>query len=149
MQALGVPGDNLYVYDFLVRRLLEHRQEVLEELIRLRALLNPHVILLPSKHDMHQDHQVLHAEGLRAFKHCTVLGYELPWNHISFDAQAFIGLSADHVERKCGALRHYQSQLTKGRSYFDTDFIRSWARFRGQQIGADYAEVFEVYRIRV
>jgi LmbE family N-acetylglucosaminyl deacetylase len=148
MPVLGVPVENLHVYDFMVRRLLDHRQEVLEELVRLRSLLRPDIVLLPSKNDMHQDHQVLHAEGLRAFKQCTVLGYELPWNHISFDAQAFFMLEDLHVQRKCDALMHYRSQMLKGRGYFDSDFIRSWARFRGQQIGSNFAEAFEVYRIR-
>ena len=40
MQTLGVPLDQLFVRDFRVRHLSEHRQEVLEDLVSLRARSN-------------------------------------------------------------------------------------------------------------
>ena len=29
---------------------------------------------------------------MRAFRHLTMMGYELPWNHITFSTQAFVVL---------------------------------------------------------
>src|SRR5690349_10541082 len=65
-QALGISG--VKFFDFEVRRLLFHRQEILEELIKLNADLQPGTVFLPARNDVHQDHQVIYAEGLRAFK---------------------------------------------------------------------------------
>ena len=83
-------------------------------------------------------------EGLRAFKMVTVLGYELPWNNLTFDYRHFVVLDKRHVQAKVAALRCYRSQAS--RSYSQEDFIWSWARSRGVQIDAIYAEAFDVLR---
>lgn len=143
-KALGIPKENLLVYKYRVRHLPHARQEILEELVRIRSEVSPAVVFLPSSNDLHQDHQTVYMEGLRAFKMETVLGYELPWNNISFDYRHFVVLQKHHVERKVEALRCYKSQ--QGRPYSKEDFIWSWARSRGVQISVDYAEAFDVLR---
>jgi LmbE family N-acetylglucosaminyl deacetylase len=148
MSLLGIPEERVLVYDYVVRKLSYSRQEVLEELVKLRADIDPEMVLLPSGSDLHQDHQVLHDEGLRAFKEITVWGYELPWNHITFPAQAFVTLEDRHLETKWNALQAYASQLEKGRRYFERDFIVGLARVRGVQVKARYAEAFEVMRTK-
>ncbi len=148
MNVLGVPKGNLIVYDYPVRRLSYHRQEVLEELVRLRRDIKPEAVFLPSGNDFHQDHQVLHAEGLRAFKDITVLGYDLPWNQVTFSAQAYVTLERRHLEVKWEALKAYKSQFKLGRSYFTWEFVEGLARVRGTQVKAEYAEAFEVVRVR-
>jgi N-acetylglucosamine malate deacetylase 1 len=148
MRAFGVPEQNVSVYGYRVRHLSSHRQEVLEDLVKLRNKLNPEVVFLPSGSDLHQDHQVLHSEGIRAFKERTVWGYELPWNHINFSAQAFVTLERSDVEAKWEALKAYKSQLQLKRPYFSWEFIEGLARIRGVQVKAEYAEAFEVVRIR-
>ena len=148
MKVLGVPQTNLIVYDYPVRRLSYYRQEVLEELIKLRRDVNPDVIVMPSRHDFHQDHQTLHAEGVRAFKDITVLGLDLPWNHITFSADAYVTLDRHHLERKWNALKEYKSQFELCRPYFSWEFLEGLARVRGTQVKAQYAEAFEVVRIK-
>ena len=149
LPLLGVPRENLHVYEFPVRKLGYYRQEVLEELVRLRREVQPSAVFLPSCNDLHQDHQVMHAEGLRAFKDLSVLGYELPWNHGAFSAQAFFCLEERHLARKWLALSCYRSQLEMGRSYFSEEFILSLARVRGTMVKAPFAEAFEVLRLRL
>lgn len=148
MQLLGIPRDNLYIYDYEVRKFSYFRQEVLEDLVKLRRYINPDVVLLPSGSDVHQDHRVLHDEGLRAFKTLTVLGYELPWNNITFSAEAFVTLAERHVAAKWRALQMYRSQFELQRNYFSLDFIKGLARVRGVQVGELYAEAFEVVRMK-
>ncbi len=148
MLALGVPESNQVVYDYTVRKLSYSRQEVLEELIKLRSKINPEMVLLPSGSDLHQDHQVLHNEGLRAFKDITVWGYELPWNHITFPAQAFVALEPRHIDKKWEALQAYESQIAKNLPYFTGEFMESLARIRGVQVKTQYAEAYEVIRIK-
>ncbi len=147
-KTMGVPEDHTYVFDFQVRRLSYSRQEVLDEIIRLRKKIQPNLIFLPSPNDLHQDHQVVSSEGLRAFKEYSVLAYELPWNHIHFSAQAFVTLQEKHVQKKLECLQQYKSQIFLERSYFKPEFVQSQCRMRGAQIKADFAEAFEVLRIR-
>lgn len=149
MRLLGIPAGCQRVYGYPVRRLSYYRQEVLEELVRLRNEIEPDIVFVPSRSDMHQDHQVLHAEGLRAFKHVTIWGYELPWNHIEFSANAFVTFEQRHLEKKWEALRAYKTQIKLGRPYFTHEFISGLALLRGIQVKARYAEAFDVTRIKV
>lgn len=143
-KVLGIPAANLLVYKYKVRHLPHMRQEILEELVQMKREIDPATVFLPSAQDLHQDHQTVHIEGLRAFKTVTVLGYELPWNNLSFDYRHFCVLTREHVQTKIAALRCYQSQ--QHRPYTQEEFIWSWARTRGGQIMVEYAEAFDVLR---
>ena len=143
-KRLSIPRDNLTILNFKVRELSYHRQEVLEELVKIKNAVCPDLVFLPSSNDLHQDHSTVSIEGIRAFKNTTILGYEIPWNNIEFQAEAFIILSEENINTKINALDAYNSQ--KGRSYANEEFIRSLARTRGVQIGSRYAEAFEVIR---
>jgi LmbE family N-acetylglucosaminyl deacetylase len=144
-QILGIHHKNLVLFDFDVRRFKEFRQDILEEMIKLKAKINPDLVFVPSPTDIHQDHEVISEEGLRAFKFNTILGYELPWNNVSFNTRGFVPLSEQHLETKINALKEYKSQMH--RSYLNADFLRSLATTRGVQIGTKYAEAFEVIRL--
>lgn len=141
---LGIPPSNLFIYNFKVRELSYHRQEVLEELIKIKKDICPHLVFLPSSSDVHQDHYTVSIEGIRAFKNTSILGYEIPWNNIEFKTEAFVILSEEDINKKIYALEAYNSQ--KGRDYANEEFIRSLARMRGVQIGSRYAETFEMIR---
>ena len=143
--VLGVPEANLTVHDFEVRTFPEHRQDILELLIALWEEWKPDVVFQPSLHDVHQDHQVVAAEGLRAFKRTTVLGYEIPWNNFDFTYQAYLALEKGHVEKKVAALAEYASQ--QHRRYADPDYVWNLARAHGINVNREYAECFQVYRI--
>jgi LmbE family N-acetylglucosaminyl deacetylase len=147
MAVLGIPSERFSLFDFPVRRFPEHRQAILEELIQLRARLAPELVLLPALSDLHQDHAVVAREGLRAFKHATVLGYEMPMNSVTFQHACFIQLEPRHLKRKLAHMRCYRSQ--QGRPYFRPEFIRSLATVRGLQMNVDAAEAFEVVRLCV
>ena len=92
----------------------------------------------------HQDHITVMKETLRAFKMCTILGYEQPWNNITFNTLSFVPLKEKHIKTKIEALKSYQTQ--KHRKYLNEDFIRGLAHTRGTQIEEEYAEAFEVIR---
>ena len=149
MEEYAIPADRVHVFDFQVRRLNYSRQEVLEELVRLRKTLDPTIIFTPSGGDVHQDHQVVHNESLRAFKAVTMLGYELPWNHFHFETRVFVKVSEQHLETKLRALQAYESQMEKNKGYFDTEFIKGLARVRGIQQGVPYSEAFELITLKV
>jgi LmbE family N-acetylglucosaminyl deacetylase len=144
-RTLGIPPKNLFVRSYPVRRFPDHRQEILEELIKLRAEIRPDLVFLPCAQDLHQDHQVIAAEGLRAFKAATVLAYEAPWNNLTMNFGALIALEERHVQKKLAALACYKTQLH--RFYADEDIVRSLLRSRGVLVNQKFAEAFQVVRL--
>lgn len=143
-KRLGIKPKNLIIYGFEVRKLNYVRQDILEELVKFKREINPDVVFMPVTRDLHQDHSTVAMEGLRAFKHTSILGYEIPWNNLTFHNQSFIKLKKRHVESKVYALDAYNSQKT--RYYLSEDFIYSMAKTRGVMVNTDYAEAFEVIR---
>lgn len=141
---LGIPPSRLILFNYEVRELPQSRQKILEELLKLNKDINPGMVLLPAMSDIHQDHQVIHQEGMRAFKNITFAGYELPWNNYSIRTNFFVRLSRDELDKKVESLKLYSSQ--SHRNYMNEDFIRSLATVRGVQANSEYAEAFEVYR---
>lgn len=142
---LGIPPTNLIIFNYQVRKLNYNRQQVLEDLITLRKNSSYDLVLTPSMHDIHQDHSTIAQESLRAFKNTTILGYELIWNNLTFDTKCFVKLEEKHIEAKQQALNQYESQGK--RNYLSKDFTFSLAKTRGVQVGAEYAECFEVIRM--
>ena len=142
---LGIPAANLTVHDFDVRTFPDHRQEILELLIEIWNDWRPDCVFQPSLHDVHQDHQTIASEGLRAFKRTTIFGYEIPWNNFDFSYQAYIALEHGHVERKVAALEKYASQ--QHRRYANAEYVWNVARTHGINVNREYAEVFQVYRV--
>jgi LmbE family N-acetylglucosaminyl deacetylase len=146
-KSLGLNDLNVKVFNFKVRLLNFHRQEVLEELYKLKKEFKPELVIGPSLNDLHQDHKTVAEEMIRAFKSSSsIISYELPWNHLTFNTQMFIKLDEIHINKKIDMLNHYKSQIDLGRFYFSPDFIKGLAFTRGAQINHKYAEAFEVIR---
>lgn len=143
-RVLGIKPENLILYDYEVRKFSYVRQDILEEMVKLRRELDPDMVLIPSVNDLHQDHQTVANEALRAFKEISILAYELPWNNIVFRTEGFVPLERRHVDKKMEALRKYKSQ--RHRAYLNENFIYGLAKARGTQIKREYAEAFEVVR---
>src|SRR3989338_10635367 len=96
-RRLGIKKDHLFVYNYQVRKLCFSRQEILEDLIKLRVNGNYDLVIMPSLNDIHQDHKTIAEEGLRAFKNSTLFGYELVWNNLNFNTAAFVQLNEAHL----------------------------------------------------
>ena len=144
MESLQIPQEQVIILDYPVREFSAHRQEILDDMIRINHQVQPTMVFAPSQHDVHQDHQVISNEALRAFKTKTLLGYEEPWNNFTFENQAYIALEPQHLEAKIKAISCYETQ--KKRTYASAEFTTAQAHLRGVQVGCEYAEVFEVVR---
>ncbi len=142
--VLGIKPENLLIYRYPVRKFAQYRQEILEDLVKLKNTIHPDLVLMPSQNDLHQDHYTVAVEGLRAFKFNSILAYEMPWNNINFRTVSFVYLEERHIEKKLESVKCYRSQT--GRKYANEEFIKSLARTRGVQIGVEFAETFEVVR---
>lgn len=144
-KKIDIDPANLILFDYEVRTFGYRRQEILENLIKLRGELKPELILMPSLSDIHQDHHTIAEEGLRAFKFSNILSYEVPWNNLSFNTTCFSVLTEIHITKKVQALAEYQSQ--SHRAYANEEFIRSLARVRGVQINERFCEAFDILRL--
>lgn len=148
VEILGIPVENTLLLGYEVRSFPLHRQEILEEMVKLNEKIKPELVLVPSSNDLHQDHQTIHGEALRAFKKTSsIWGYEHPWNNLTFTTDIFVKLEQEQVEKKINALKQYQSQDFK--VYLDERYIRALAYTRGAQIDFAYAEAFELIRLLV
>lgn len=131
------------MFDLPNRQFPAHRQRILNILDQRRSGFD--LILAPATTDAHQDHATVAAEVARAYKHSTILGYELPLNQLgSTELQAFVSLQPEHVDRKATHAYTYRSQA--GKPYMAESFIRGLAAVRGVQAGVPAAEAFEVIR---
>jgi len=143
---LGLDTKKVFILDYDVRTFPEHRQDILERLIKFRQKIKPDLVLVPSADDMHQDHGVIYLEALRAFKkESSIWGYEHPWNNLVFRTDIFVKLNREQVERKIKALKEYQSQDDKG--YMDEKNLRALICTRGSQLDVENAETFENVRL--
>lgn len=145
LSYLGFEDRFIHVLDYPVRDFPQNRQPILEDFVRLRNEISPDLVFIPSSSDIHQDHKVVYEEGVRAFKHVNLLGYEMPWNNFGFTSYVYVKLESLHLEKKINALQYYTTQ--KHRPYSDESFVRSLARLRGGQILEEYAESFELIRL--
>jgi N-acetylglucosamine malate deacetylase 1 len=144
-RVMGLDSDHVLVHHYEVRRFPLHRQEILQDIIDTKKEIEPDLVFMPCLSDIHQDHQVIAMEGLRAYKNRTILSYEMPWNNVTIQTSTFAQLEERHVERKIDALACYETQTF--RHYANPEFVRSLAVTRGAQIGVPLAEVFELVRL--
>lgn len=136
---------NVTVYDFVMGKFYEHRGKILQRLYEINQTQKPDFVYVPSGTDAHQDHQTIHQEAMRVFKHCSILGYNLPWNNItSTTHQCFNEISQENLEAKIKAIQCYTTE--SHRTYMSPEYHKSLAIIEGQKIGVQYAESFEVIR---
>ena len=145
-QKLGVKPEDALVLDFQVRTFPEHRQRVLDTMIRLNREYRPSLVFVPSATDTHQDHKTVADEGFRAFKRTTILAYELSWNTLEFSNRCLVTLEEEDIQKKIAALYEYNSQQAC-RTYVNEAYVRALALVRGTQIQKPLAEVFDVPRL--
>jgi LmbE family N-acetylglucosaminyl deacetylase len=148
MEHLGLEDDSIHMGQVPVRHFPAHRQSILEDLVQLNRSFAPELVLTMSSTDTHQDHEVVHAESVRAFRGRSVLGYETPWNQRVTTTALFAEVEEGDVDAKIKMLAEYGSQATLGRSYVTPEYIRSAAMFRGVQGKCALAEAFEVITMK-
>lgn len=142
---LGIEPEKLILFNFPTRSFPKYRQEILDEMIKIRTNISPKLVFTPSLNDVHQDHSTVAHEALRCFKKQSILCYEEPWNNINFSTNSFVKLEERHIQKKIDALKCYKSQ--QRRVYLNEDVIRALALTRGAQLEGGYAEAFEVIRL--
>jgi LmbE family N-acetylglucosaminyl deacetylase len=147
MQSLDVA--QYVILDFPVRDFQVHRQDILEELVRIQRLKKYDLVIAPSATDIHQDHSALGAETARAFQDRSILNYEITKNQLSFLPEFYIEITEEDLKAKIKAIRCYKSQIELRPRFSDPRNIEAVTRVRGMQIRVEFAEAFEASRLIV
>ncbi|MCH5373793.1 MAG: PIG-L family deacetylase, partial [Planctomycetes bacterium] len=113
MTELGVPKESIVVEQFTTRMFPDARQEILEYLLKLRKEFQPQIIFCHSPNDVHQDHNVVTQEALRAYRGITVLGFDVVRSSYNFFPHFFVGVEEIDVDKKIEALQKYKTYHDK------------------------------------
>ncbi len=128
------PDADVILEQFDVRQFTANRQRLLDCLIKHRQFA-PDVVLCPASYDVHQDHNQVYQEAIRAFKggKRTILGYSHQWNTMGYsNARLSVLLTKENIAAKKKAMKVYKSQSE--RDYFKDN---SWV------MGHEHYEVIQ------
>ncbi|MEN6481287.1 MAG: PIG-L deacetylase family protein [Anaerolineaceae bacterium] len=145
MAVLGIPKEKVLLDDFETRRFPHFRQEILERLFQLNRSFKPEIVFVHSRADIHQDHQTVTEEALRAFRGTTVLGFDVLRSSYGFFPNFLVEVNESNVQNKLNALSEYKTYTDK--YYFDPEITRSTLKRNGALAERPYAEGFDILRI--
>ena len=145
MAILGVPKDNIYVGQFETRRFPHFRQEILEFLIEINRTHHPEIVFVHTRADIHQDHNTVTEEALRAFRGTTVLGFDVLRSSYGFFPNFLVEVNEEDVDCKLRALAEYKTYANK--YYFDPATTRATLIRNGALAERPFAEGFDILRI--
>ena len=145
MAILGVPKEKITVEEFTTRKFPDMRQEILEYLLELRRDFKPEIVFVHTRQDIHQDHNVVTEEALRAYRGITVLGYDVVRSSYGFFPHFLVEVTEEDVEKKIEALSQYETYHDK--YYFDADLLRATMVRHGALAECQLAEGFDILRI--
>lgn len=145
MQILGVTKEKIQIGPFATRVFPDARQEILEYFLKLRKDFKPDLIFVHSKQDIHQDHNVMTDEALRAYRGITVLGFDVVRSSYGFFPHFIVGVTEEDVNKKIEALSQYATYREK--YYFNSELTRSIMVRHGALAELPFAEGFDILRI--
>jgi N-acetylglucosamine malate deacetylase 1 len=145
MTALGVTKDKVVLGQFTTRIFQDARQEILEFFLKLRDDFKPDIIFVHSKQDVHQDHNTMTDESIRAFRGITLLGFDVVRSSYGFFPNFLVEVSEEDVNAKIEALSQYETYRDK--YYFNNELTRSIMVRHGALAEVPFAEGFDILRI--
>ncbi len=145
MQVLGVSSESVVLGPFTTRVFPDSRQDILEYFLKLRKEFKPDLIFTHSKQDVHQDHNTMTDEALRAFRGITVLGFDVVRSSYGFFPHFLVEVTEEDVNKKIEALSQYDTY--QDRYYFNSELTRSIMVRHGALAERPFAEGFDILRI--
>ena len=133
--------------------------ELVREIQNGIKAFSPREIYIPHYGDMHMEHRMVEEACMVAlrpkeFEELTIYGYEVPsetgWNvpcpHNEFIPNVYVELDVAEIEAKRTALLKLDSQMNKYPSARSVEAIENLAKYRGNTVGASFAEAFMLIR---
>jgi len=145
MSVLGVSKEKVIVQEFTTRKFPDMRQEILEYLLELRREYKPEIVFVHTRQDIHQDHNVVTEEALRAYRGITLLGYDVVRSSYGFFPHFLVEVTKEDMEKKIEALLQYETYHDK--YYFDAELLRATMVRHGALAEKLFAEGFDILRI--
>jgi LmbE family N-acetylglucosaminyl deacetylase len=123
--------------------------EIVRRYDQLVGDLRPDLVITHSSNDLHWDHGLVNRATVSALRRtpCDLLAY-LSSPEMNAQARCVGSCFADvstSIDKKLAAIRCHSSQLKN----LDVESSRDLARAMGRISGYEYAEAFEVLRVRV
>ena len=111
--------------------------------------VRPDLVITHSANDLHWDHSLVNRATVSALRRtpCDLFAY-MSSPEMNAQARSFGNCFADisrHMDAKVNAIACHKSQLAK----LDLESSRDLARAMGRISGYEYAEVYEVLRVRI
>lgn len=145
MAVLGVLKEKIILGRFNTRVFPDSRQDILEYFLKLRRDFKPDLIFTHSKQDVHQDHNTMTNEALRAFRGITLLGFDVVRSSYGFFPHFLVEVTEEDVNKKIEALSKYETY--RDRYYFNSELTRSIMVRHGALAECSFAEGFDILRI--
>lgn len=145
MSVLGVKRESIMLGAFTTRVFQDQRQDILEHFLKIRKEFMPDLIFVHSKQDIHQDHNVMTEEALRAYRGITVLGFDVIRSSYGFFPHFLAEVNKEDVDAKVESLGCYRTY--SDRYYFRPELIRSIMIRHGALAECAFAEGFDILRI--
>ena len=145
MKVLGVAEEKVVFGPFETRVFPDSRQDILEYFLKLRKEFKPDLIFTHSKQDVHQDHNTMTDEALRAFRGITVLGFDVVRSSYGFFPNFLVEVTEENVNKKIEAPSQYATY--QDRYYFNAELTRSIMVRHGALAERPFAEGFDILRI--
>jgi len=145
MAVLGVLPEKDILERFTTRKFPTDRQDILEYLFKLNREYRPDIVFVHTKSDIHQDHNTVTEEALRAFRGTTVLGFDALRSSYGFFPHFLVEVTENDVNRKVEALSQYKTYHEK--YYFDPQVLRATCIRHGALAERQYAEGFDILRV--
>ena len=145
MGILGVKKDNVILGGFETRRFMQQRQEILEFLIALKKEHAPDIVFVHSQADLHQDHNSVTQEAMRAFRGTSVFGFDVIRSSQGFFPTFLVEVAESDVHQKINSLAAYKTYEDK--YYFDPELTKAILIRNGALCERKYAEGFDILRI--
>lgn len=145
MAVLGVSKEKIVLGPFTTRVFPNARQEILEYFLKIRRDFEPDLIFTHSRRDVHQDHNTMTDEALRAFRGITVLGFDVVRSSYGFFPHFLVEVTEENVNKKIDALAEYETY--RDRYYFNSELTRAITVRHGALAECAFAEGFDILRI--
>ena len=134
----------LHIHKYPTMHFIEHQQSIRDDIFKIKQKMHPDVIYCKSPNSLHPDHRVIGEACESIFLESTIYGIEGIRDGHNQLVNKWVEVSEEDLNVKIDALACYKSQ--ERRTYSNSKTIEAWARFRGNQVGVQYAEAFEVIR---
>jgi len=140
----GVYGLDCTVHKYPTMHFRENYQDIRDDIFKIKQEFDPDVVYCKSPNGLHPDHQVIGEACESIFLECSVYAMEgLRDGHVQ-PINKWEIIDDEELNAKIKAIGCYRSQ--EKRHYSNIKTVEAIARFRGGQVGVEYAEGFEVLR---